>query len=68
MIRATKKFTQYGINWMQLDTFFLQQHHSGQIDQAQFASILKNLESVYGTTPGRRRVLLSHLKEESNND
>ena len=67
-IRATKKFQQYGIKWMQLDIFFYHLYREGKINRDFFKLILDKLERVNGTTSERRIILLEHAREENHND
>jgi hypothetical protein len=69
--RATKKFTQYGILWMQLDNFFFQQYLNKKIALDKLLNILDKLEGVFATTPERKAVFLKSIlmpKEEKENE
>ncbi len=57
-VRATKKFSQFNLSWMQLDTFFYQNCLNKKILMNEFEEILEKLEKVQATTPERKYALL----------
>jgi hypothetical protein len=64
--RATKKFSLYGVLWMQLDNYFYQQYVNGVVSLKKIIDVIDKLETVYATTPERKIVFLKLIygKEE----
>jgi len=52
-VRANKKFKNYNVAFMELDTFFYNKLLKKQIDTKKFINILNELKSVNGTSANR---------------
>lgn len=67
-IIANKKFNNFKINSMQLDTFFYNQFLKKKIEKNEFLSILNNLKKVDGTSANRVSVFLELISKGGHKD
>lgn len=63
-IRANKKFKDFNIAFMELDTFFYNQFQKKSIDKKRFINILNKLKSVNGTSANRISVFIELISNE----
>lgn len=67
-IRATKKFENHNIEYMELDLFFFQQFLKKNIGKLEFIKILNDLKRVNGTTANRISVFLEVISKGSDDN
>lgn len=63
-IKANKKFKNFNVTFMELDTFFYNQLLKETIDRKRFINILNELKGVNGTSANRISVFLELISNE----